>query len=103
MSEKKSDGDNYFDNRREIDELTGFEILETFEKFSQRDDVFCRALWDDEVASKKTKDFYQGYFMPNAKARKSDGFSQRDYALRNAAWHVCNVLREQRRPPGRVS
>ena len=96
VSEKTSDRENYFDNRREIDDLTGFEVLETFEKFSQRDDVFCRALWDDGVTSKKVEDFYKGYFMPNAKARKSDGFSQRDYALRNAAWHVCNVFREQK-------
>jgi hypothetical protein len=35
--------------------------------------------------------------MPEAKARNSDGFSQRDYALRNTAWHVTNVLRDLRR------
>lgn len=87
---------NYFDNTKEIDDLTGIEVLDTFEKFSQRDDIFCRALWDEEVASKKVMEFYKGYYMPMAKARKSDGFSQRDYALRNAAWHVCNVFREQK-------
>ncbi|WP_339860875.1 reductive dehalogenase domain-containing protein [Paremcibacter congregatus] len=99
MSSSKTENtqrQNYFDHRREIDELTGVEVLETFEKFNQRDDVFCRALWDEGVSSQKVIDFYQGYYMPHAKARKSDGFSQRDYALRNAAWHVCNVLREQK-------
>jgi reductive dehalogenase len=35
--------------------------------------------------------------MPNARARKADGFGQRDYALRNATWHVTNVLRDLRR------
>lgn len=99
MTAKKSKRENYFDYHKEIDELTGIEVLDTFEKFSQRDDVFCRALWDEEVANEKVMAFYKGYYMPMAKARKSDGFSQRDYALRNAAWHVCNVLREQK--PGR--
>lgn len=35
--------------------------------------------------------------MPNARARKADGFGQLDYALRNASWHVTNVLRDIRR------
>ncbi len=35
--------------------------------------------------------------MPNARARKADGFGQKDYALRNATWHVTNVLRDMRR------
>jgi len=96
ITAKKIPGENYFDYSREIDDLTGFEILDTFEKFKQRDDVFCRALWDEGVAGKKVMDFYKGYYMPRARARKSDGFSQRDYALRNAAWHVCNVMREQK-------
>lgn len=85
------------DHRREIDDLTGFEILADFGKFRHRNDIFCRALWDENVTSQKVMDFYLGYFMPRAKARKSDGFSQRDYALRNAAWHVCNVLRDQKK------
>ncbi|NOZ42443.1 MAG: hypothetical protein GXP02_04660, partial [Alphaproteobacteria bacterium] len=54
-------GKNYFDHAREIDAQTGFEILDSFEKFRQRDDVFCRALWDDGVASLKVMDFYKGY------------------------------------------
>ena len=66
------------DYRRDIDELTGFEILADFEKFRHRNDIFCRALWDENVTSQKVMDFYLGYFMPRAKARKSDGFSQRD-------------------------
>nr|WPM93773.1 reductive dehalogenase [uncultured prokaryote] len=35
--------------------------------------------------------------MPHARARNADGFSQRDYALRNATWHVTNVIRDLRR------
>jgi len=32
--------------------------------------------------------------MPFARTRKVDGFSQKDYAFRNAAWHVTNVIRD---------
>ena len=35
--------------------------------------------------------------MPDARVRRSDGFRQRDYALRNASWHVTNVIRDLRR------
>jgi epoxyqueuosine reductase len=81
-------------NKKPIDELTGFEVLENFQRFNQRDDIYCRSQWDPQVKSEKASSFFQGYFMPNARSRKSDGFSQRDYALRNAAWHVTNVLRD---------
>jgi len=84
-------------NRREIDDLTGFNVGPDFERFDQRDDVYCRSEWDDTVRSAKSDAFYQGYSMPNARARRTDGFSQRDYALRNAAWHVTNVLRDIKR------
>ncbi|MDH4040968.1 MAG: 4Fe-4S dicluster domain-containing protein [Gammaproteobacteria bacterium] len=81
-------------HRKPIDELTGFEVLENFEPFDQRNDIYCRSQWDPEVMSDKAEAFFRGYFMPNARSRRTDGFSQRDYALRNAAWHVTNVLRD---------
>jgi epoxyqueuosine reductase len=82
---------------RPIDDATGFEVLSHFRKFDQRDEIYCRSEWDPEVRSEKTVDFFRSYFMPNARARRTDGFSQRDYALRNAAWHVTNVLRDMHR------
>jgi epoxyqueuosine reductase len=82
---------------RPIDEQTGFDVRSEFKKFDQRDDIYCRSLWDPEVQSEKADKFFAGYFMPQARSRKADGFSQRDYALRNAAWHVTNVLRDIRR------
>jgi ferredoxin len=81
-------------HRKPIDDLTGFEVLDDFERFNQRDEIYCRSQWDPAVGSDKAKAFFQGYFMPDARSRKTDGFSQRDYALRNAAWHVTNVLRD---------
>jgi reductive dehalogenase len=69
-------------------------VLENFEQFDQRNDIYCRSQWDPEVMSDKAAAFFRGYFMPDARSRRTDGFSQRDYALRNAAWHVTNVLRD---------
>ena len=81
-------------HRKPVDAATGFDVRSDFERFSQRDDVFCRSSWDPVVNSDKAAAFYRGHDMPHAKARGADGFSQRDYALRNASWHLTHVLRD---------
>ncbi len=75
------------------DEAAGFEILDGFERFDQRNDVFSRAWWDETVHTPKVIDFYNGYNDPQIRA--ADGFTQRDYALRIAAWSVANTYRER--------
>lgn len=75
------------------DEAAGFEILDGFERFDQRDDVFSRAWWDETVHTPKVIEFYNG--SNNPKIRAADGFTQRDYALRIAAWSVANTYRER--------
>jgi epoxyqueuosine reductase len=84
-------------NHKPIDDKTGFDIGEEFSRFDQRYEIYCRSEWDPEVQSRKASDFFRGHYMPNARARKADGFGQRDYALRNATWHVTNVIRDLRR------
>ena len=71
-----------------------FEILDDFARFDQKNDVFRRAWWDDSIKSKKTKLFYATYREPLKTWRKADGYTQKDYALRNAAWHVSDLLTE---------
>jgi len=83
--------------KKPIDDLTGFDVSEDFQQFDQKNDIYCRSLWDTAVQSDKAKAFFNGYFMPEARSRRTDGFSQRDYALRNATWHITNVLRDIRR------
>ncbi len=83
-------------HRKPVDAATGFEVTDAFERFSQRDDVFCRSSWDPAVMSDKVNAFYRGHDMPHAKARGADGFGQRDYALRNASWHLTHALRDPR-------
>ena len=47
------------------DRSAGFDIdHETFERFSQVDDVFNRAFWDPTVRSDNTDRFYAGYREP---------------------------------------
>lgn len=84
-------------NRKPIDDQTGFDIGDEFERFDQRNEIYCRSEWDPEIKSAKASAFFDGHYMPQARARKADGFGQRDYALRNATWHVTNVLRDLRR------
>jgi epoxyqueuosine reductase QueG len=81
-------------HQKPIDALTGVEVTDDFERFDQQYEIYCRSIWDTEIRSEKAKTFFDGYFMPHAKARKTDGYGLRDYALRNAAWHVSNILRD---------
>ena len=87
------------DFKKPIDAKTGFDVSEEFSKFDQRNEIYCRSEWDPEIKSKNATDFFRGHYMPHARARKADGFGQRDYALRNATWHITNVIRDLRRDP----
>ncbi len=78
------------------DQDAGFDITEDFERFSQKDDVFRRSWWDERIRSKKAHRFYTTYREPLTTWRKADGFTQKDYALRNAAWHVSDLFTEMK-------
>ncbi|MEQ8696282.1 MAG: reductive dehalogenase [Bauldia litoralis] len=67
-----------------FDRAAGIEVTDAFERFDQRDDIYSRALWDDEIRSKAASDFYKTHRM--MMPRRGDGFRHRDYALRNAGW-----------------
>lgn len=76
---------------RPDDADAGIETTEAFERFSQRNDIFSRAFWDDKIRSAKTDGFFASYRM-QALPRRGDGFSARDFALRNAAWLLSDVI-----------
>ena len=78
------------------DREAGFAVGADFRRFSQKDDIFCRSFWDPEVRSDRSDMFYETYRTPKMKWRSVDGFTQRDYALRNASWHVTDVFAELR-------
>ncbi len=78
----------------------GIEITQDFEQFSQRNDVFTRAFWDDTVRTDATDAFFASYRM-KATPRRGDGFTQRDFALRNAAWLISDVMTDRYADQGR--
>ena len=73
----------------------GFQISERFERFSQKDDVFNRSFWDSAVRSDKSDAFYESYRKPLKEWRHVDGYDQKDFALRNAGWHVADFFAER--------
>lgn len=85
---------------RESDAAAGIEITDEFERFTQRNDVFTRAFWDDTVRTKQTDGFFASYRM-EATPRRGDGFNQRDFALRNASWLISDVVTERHADQGR--
>ena len=85
---------------RTNDADAGIELTPAFERFAQRNDVFTRAMWDDSVRSKQTDAFFASYRM-EAAPRRGDGFTQRDFALRNASWLISDVMTNRFAPDGR--
>lgn len=73
------------------DELLGFDISDDYAQFNQMDDMFTRAFWDDTVRTKDTDAFFSSYRM-EAAPRRGDGFNHKDFALRNAAWAVSDII-----------
>ncbi|MGC1495062.1 MAG: reductive dehalogenase [Sulfitobacter sp.] len=73
------------------DVAAGIDVTPEFERFAQRNDMFTRAFWDDRIRSKQTDSFFASYRM-EAAPRRGDGFTQRDFALRNASWLVSDII-----------
>ncbi len=78
----------------ESDRAAGFDISREFEPFDQMNDMFTRAFWDGRVRSKDTDAFFASYRM-EAAPRRGEGFAQRDFALRNAAWAISDMISER--------
>ena len=73
------------------DAALGIEVTDGFEPFDQMDDMFTRAFWDDTIKTKDTDGFFSSYRMAFA-PRRGEGFNQKDFALRNAAWAISDII-----------
>lgn len=73
------------------DAALGFEISDDFQPFTQRNDMFTRAFWDDSVKTKHSDGFFASYRM-DATPRRGEGFAQKDFALRNASWVISDII-----------
>ncbi|MEP5729215.1 MAG: reductive dehalogenase domain-containing protein [Sulfitobacter sp.] len=76
------------------DTAAGIETTEDFERFVQRNDVFSRAFWDEKLRSKQTDAFFASYRM-EATPRRGEGFTQKDFALRNASWLISDMVSDR--------
>ena len=91
------------------DAEAGFDIREgEFARFDQRNDAFCRSWWDSSYqetcgGQDRVMAFYEGYRRPLAGQwkRRGGGFTQHDFAFRNAAWHIADIFAEMREGEGR--
>ena len=86
--------------QRDGDAAAGIEVTDDFERFTQKNDVFTRAFWDDAVRSKHTDKFFASYRM-EAAPRRGDGFTQKDFALRNASWLISDVISDRNAAEGK--
>jgi len=91
---------NIPDHSRPGDREAGIEVTKEFERFSQRNDVFSRAMWDETVRTDKSAKFFASYRM-EATPRRGDGFSMRDFALRNASWLISDIMTNRFAAAGR--
>ena len=77
-----------------------FNITKDFKRFNQKNDIFNRAMWDDTIDPKK---FFISYDIANYAPKKSKGFDHWDFAIRNASWHMTDVVGEMKfQETGRV-
>ena len=88
----------FMDNPDDL--AAGIETTTQFKRFSQRNDVFSRAFWDDTVRSAASQAFFGSYRM-EATPRRGDGFTQKDFALRNASWLISDIMTDRFAADGR--
>ena len=78
----------------------GFVISKDFERFNQINDIFTRAFWDSKIRTKDTDAFFEGH-RKQFTVRKSAGFGQKDFALRNASWAVSDMFSNRSETEGK--
>ena len=78
------------------DEACGFEIEEGFQRFNACNDTFARAQWDSRVRSDKAIKWFKSIFTHGLGVRGAEGYRNKDFALRNAAWVGANMLIERK-------
>ncbi len=93
MNNRKQNSPINSDNQNSKQD-NGYSILPNFQRFRQKNDIFCRAFWDNSIRSKKTEIFFETYRKQIQGFKRAGGFGQKDYALRNASWHVTDIFAE---------
>ncbi|MCR9135683.1 MAG: 4Fe-4S dicluster domain-containing protein [Alphaproteobacteria bacterium] len=81
------------------DAAAGIEVSDAFEPFNQMNDMFTRAFWDDNIRSDDTDAFFASYRSASM-PRRGEGFTQKDFALRNASWIVSDLISNRNNDEG---
>ena len=87
---------------RDGDDVCGFEILDNFERFNQANDIYTRGQWDSRIRSDKVINWFKGMFTPGIGVKQSEGYSARDFALKNAGWMATNLIIQRNRHADRT-
>jgi epoxyqueuosine reductase len=73
------------------DLAAGIATTDKFKKFSQTNYKFLRAFWNSLAPTQKTEVFFASYRM-EATPHRGNGFSHRDFALRNTSWLISDIM-----------
>jgi len=80
--------------QKPLDAEAGIALTEAFLRFDQQHDIYNRSVWDPAIRSEKATAFFESHTTPLVRPRKAEGFTAKDFALRNAAWHLADYLSE---------
>ncbi|MDB5228756.1 MAG: 4Fe-4S dicluster protein [Bacteroidota bacterium] len=78
-----------------IEKNSDFEITGDFQRFNACNDIFARAQWDPRIHTAKAMNWFYSMLGLKVKYKSTDGYTQKDYALRNAGWVVANLMMER--------
>ena len=92
--------EDWRDRFGDSDRALGFEISKDFKPFAQINDMFTRAFWDPAIKSTESDGFFASYRM-GSEPRRGQGFSQKDFALRNASWVISDIISNRGNDTGR--
>lgn len=87
---------------RPEDAACGFDVTNDFERFNQSNDIYTRGQWDARIRSEKVLNWFRGMFRTGLGARSAEGYSVRDFALRNAGWMGANLTIQRSLQLGRT-
>ncbi|MFN8284411.1 MAG: reductive dehalogenase [Chitinophagales bacterium] len=85
----------YYQHESDYKQDSLFDITPDFERFNGCNDIFARAQWDPRIQSIKALKWFKGMLGYNVNIKTTDGYTQKDYALRNAGWVLSNLMMER--------
>lgn len=85
----------YSEKDKATNQKLNFEITDDFQRFNGCNTVFARVQWDKNIRSQKGIDYFKSLIGYPTKIKKTDGYQQKDFALRNASWVIANLMIER--------